>query len=293
MSLGIDPASDRAVFRQIADHLRADIESGELEPGAKLPSERALMAAYGAARGTVRQAIAQLRNEGLVEVEHGRGAFVRRRPPVRRLESDRFVRRHRQQGKVSHLAEVASEAAPEATTTVAGARAGARASVGGRGAGRRSPPDSEPEGRRLEAELIRVGPEAAPAEIACRLGLVDGETVLVRCRRYLADGAPMEIATSYVPWKIAEGTAMAEPDTGPGGLYARIEERGHLLGRFTEEVAARMPHDEERRALRLPPGTPVMTLVRTAYDQAGGAVEVCATVLAADRYVLAYDLPAQ
>lgn len=53
MSLGIDPASDRAAFRQIADRLRDEIESGELPPGAKLPSERALMDAYGTDRKSV------------------------------------------------------------------------------------------------------------------------------------------------------------------------------------------------------------------------------------------------
>ena len=49
--------------------------------------------------GTVRQAIATLRAEGLIDIEHGRGAFARRRPPVRRLAYDRFARRHRDAGK--------------------------------------------------------------------------------------------------------------------------------------------------------------------------------------------------
>ncbi len=256
MSLSIDPTSDRAVFRQIADHLRADIESGRLEPGAKLSSERQLMDTYGAARGTIREAIALLRSEGLVTVEHGRGAFARQRPPVRRLASDRFARQHRERGKAAYLAEV------------------------------------EAEGRRPEVDIIYVGPDAAPAEIADRLRLLDDKRVLVRRRRYLADRQPMEIATSYVPWTIAEGTAMVEPNPGPGGIYARIEERGHVLDHFTEEVSARMPHEEERRSLRLVPGTPVIALVRTAYDREGAPVEVCDTVLAADRYVLSYELPA-
>ncbi|MBX6389794.1 MAG: GntR family transcriptional regulator [Frankia sp.] len=255
--VGIDPASDRAAFRQIADRLRAEIESGRLAPGVKLPSERALMDIYGTARGTVREAIALLRSEGLVTVEHGRGAFVRRRPPVRRLASDRFARHHRDRGKAAYLAEL------------------------------------EAEGRRPDVQVLHVGPSPVPADIARRLGVADGATVLVRQRIYLADGEPMETATSYVPWEIAEGTAMTETDTGPGGLYARIEERGHRLGRFTEEVTARMPTDEERRTLRLVPGTPVIALVRTAYEESGLAVEVCDTVLAADRYVLMYELPAR
>jgi GntR family transcriptional regulator len=37
---------------------------------------------------------------------------------------------------------------------------------------------------------------------------------------------------------------------------------------------------------------PVIHLIRTAYDTEGRAVEVCDTVMAADAYVLAYQLPA-
>jgi len=103
MARTIDHGSDRPAYRQIADHLRAAILSGELPPGKQLPSERALMESYGAARGTVRQAIATLRAEGLIDIEHGRGAFARRRPPVRRLAYDRFARRHREAGKAAYL----------------------------------------------------------------------------------------------------------------------------------------------------------------------------------------------
>ena len=57
----IDPSADRAVFRQLADLLRGQIESGELGPGEPLPSELRLAQEYGISRTTVRQAIAQLR----------------------------------------------------------------------------------------------------------------------------------------------------------------------------------------------------------------------------------------
>ena len=65
-----------------------------------------------------------------------------------------------------------------------------------------------------------------------------------------------------------------------------------ILERFTEEVAARMPTPDEARTLSLPPGVPVFRLIRTAYDRDGRAVEVCDTIMAADAYLLAYDLPA-
>jgi GntR family transcriptional regulator len=252
---GLDPASGLPAYRQIANRLRERIASGELGPDDRLPSEAELMETYSAARATVRQAVGVLRSEGLVVAEQGRGAFVRRRPPVRRLAQDRFARRHREEGRAAFTAEM--------------------------------------EGRRPAVEVLAVEAYAPPAEVAERLGLAEDAKVLRRFRRYLDGGLPLEIATSYIPWSIAEGTPMVETNPGPGGIYARIEEQGRRLGRFTEDVTARMPTVEEAHALQLPAGTPVLHLVRTAYDTDGTAVEVCDTVMAADRHVLSYELPAR
>ncbi|RKN13305.1 GntR family transcriptional regulator [Micromonospora musae] len=64
-------------YRVIADELRQRIESGVIPPGALLPTESALTAEFRASRGTVRQAIAVLREEGLAVTEHGRGTTAR------------------------------------------------------------------------------------------------------------------------------------------------------------------------------------------------------------------------
>ncbi|WP_405429451.1 GntR family transcriptional regulator [Micromonospora sp. NBC_00617] len=64
-------------YRAIAQELRERIESGTIPPGALLPAESALTAEFRAARGTVRQAIAALREAGLVATEHGRGTYAR------------------------------------------------------------------------------------------------------------------------------------------------------------------------------------------------------------------------
>ncbi|MBY8873983.1 GntR family transcriptional regulator [Micromonospora sp. PLK6-60] len=63
-------------YRTIADELRERIESGTIPPGALLPTESALTAEFRAARGTIRQAIAALREAGLVATEHGRGTYA-------------------------------------------------------------------------------------------------------------------------------------------------------------------------------------------------------------------------
>ena len=101
----IDPASDRAVYKQIADHLRAAIGRERLQAGDQLPSEAQLMAHYGVARMTARNALRLLQDEGLITAEHGRGVYVRPRPPVRRLASDRFAQRHRKEGKAAFIIE--------------------------------------------------------------------------------------------------------------------------------------------------------------------------------------------
>ncbi|WP_238006158.1 GntR family transcriptional regulator [Dactylosporangium sp. AC04546] len=64
-------------YQRIAAELRAQIESGELAAGAKLPSESGLVALYGVARGTARQALAALQD--LTVSVQGKGRFVKPR----------------------------------------------------------------------------------------------------------------------------------------------------------------------------------------------------------------------
>jgi GntR family transcriptional regulator len=138
-------------------------------------------------------------------------------------------------------------------------------------------------------ELVEVGPVTPPPEIAERLRLQLEDQALIRRRQMYADGQPMQLATSYVPWSFAEGTRMVELDSGPGGIYSRLAEVGHRPARFTEEVATRMPTPEEARFLRLTAPEPVFKLFRTAFDEEGTPVEVCEHVMAGDRWLLAYE----
>jgi GntR family transcriptional regulator len=72
----IDHRGERPVYLQLAAILRAQIVSGELEPGRPIPSEVTLTQRYGVARGTARKAVGLLRDEGLVRFVFGRGTFV-------------------------------------------------------------------------------------------------------------------------------------------------------------------------------------------------------------------------
>ncbi|MFE1957538.1 GntR family transcriptional regulator [Streptomyces sp. NPDC059479] len=250
----LDPTSDRAVFRQIADQLREAISRGSFTEGSKLPSESELVEHFGVSRMTVRNAFSMLQSEGLVSAEHGKGVFVRPRPRVRRLASDRFARRHREKGKSAFIVE------------------------------------ADIVGSRPEVDNLEIKEERPSPDISTRLGAP--RRVLVRRRRYLLDGHPVEFAVSYLPLDLARDTPIAQPNPGPGGIYARLEELGHTLDHFEEEIRARMPSPQEIKTLQLASGVPVIHLIRTAYDTKGRAVEVCDTVMAADAYVLNYHLPA-
>ncbi len=70
----IDRAGGPPPWMQLRDILRGRITSGEL--AGRLPSERALGQQYEVAIGTVRKAVAALREEGLVYTEHGWGTFT-------------------------------------------------------------------------------------------------------------------------------------------------------------------------------------------------------------------------
>jgi GntR family transcriptional regulator len=75
--VGIDPASYEPAYVQLAGILRARIDSGDLPPGAPVPSEAALTRQFGLARETARRAVSLLRTEGLIVTIRAVGSFVR------------------------------------------------------------------------------------------------------------------------------------------------------------------------------------------------------------------------
>ncbi|MBP1851585.1 FadR/GntR family transcriptional regulator [Rhizobium halophytocola] len=79
---------------RIAAQIARDIAEGKLKPGDRLPTEHFLSKALGVSRSVVREAIAQLRNEGLVETRQGVGAFVTEpmARPIRIEQTDLYDR---------------------------------------------------------------------------------------------------------------------------------------------------------------------------------------------------------
>jgi GntR family transcriptional regulator len=241
-------------YRQIADDLRRRIAAGEFSEDGRLPTERDLIGQYSSvskAQGTIRQALAVLRDEGLIESRVGSGVYVRDWRPIVRHGLKRLS-----------------------------------AEQWGRG---NSIWDVDVDGRTVEADDVQIQRLQAPEEVARVLALDSGTPVYSRDRRYLVDRVPVLRATSYIPDDLARDTPITQMDTGPGGVYARLADTGHGPVRFQEDLRCRMPTASEAEDLGLAAATPVVELVRVAYDDSGRAVEVNRMVLDASRYVFRYE----
>jgi GntR family phosphonate transport system transcriptional regulator len=105
-----------ALWRQIAERLRAEIASGAPAPGARLPSEVVLAHRFGVNRHTLRRALEELARAGLIRISQGRGSFVAddvlEYAIGPRTRFSEWVRRHNREpsGRVLRLEEVAAEA---------------------------------------------------------------------------------------------------------------------------------------------------------------------------------------
>ncbi|MDR3080052.1 MAG: winged helix-turn-helix domain-containing protein [Streptomyces sp.] len=72
----IDPTKIAYIYMQVADYIAGQIADGTLSPGARLPGERALAEEYGVAFLTVRRAMKELRERGLVVTLPAKGTFI-------------------------------------------------------------------------------------------------------------------------------------------------------------------------------------------------------------------------
>jgi GntR family transcriptional regulator len=72
----LNPNISTPLYTQLADHFRQMIESGKMQPGDRFPSEIDLAQRYGIARITVRKAIADLVEAGLLTRRQGKGTFI-------------------------------------------------------------------------------------------------------------------------------------------------------------------------------------------------------------------------
>ncbi|WP_432090029.1 GntR family transcriptional regulator [Streptomyces sp. NRRL F-5630] len=244
----------RPKYQRIADALREAIQAGEYVPGDRLPGENDLMNTHGVARMTARQALGVLQSEGIAESRKGAGVFVRAFRPLRRRGIQRLSQQQWGSGRSIWSADT--------------------------------------ENRDLVVDQVQVTEEAAPERIGVVLDLEEEGTVCVRRRRFVLDGKPVLLATSYLPMEIVAGSAITEENTGPGGTYARLADLGFKPVHFREEIRSRMPSKDEARQFGITAGTPVILICRTAFADEGRPVEINEMTLDAASYILEYDFDA-
>ena len=254
-----DSVESQLPSRRIADAIRALITAGELAPGDQLPSERELARRFGTARNTAREAIRLLTEEALVTAQHGRGVFVREKQRMVRWGNERYSRRvYRETELTPFRLEMTRQ------------------------------------GKTPRVEVTSIERITPPFDVAERLKASPEEpSVLRRCNTYYADDEPLQVVTTYLHWADAEGTPLLQPKTGPGGIYGRLEERGHTMTSGQDEIIARIASRNEAQTLDLPPGVPVLDVLHTSLDQNGEPFEVSRFVHRADRAGLVYNFPVE
>ena len=80
--LGLERVSRPRLYEQLVEQILAYIESAQLKPGDLLPAERDLAERLGVSRATLAQALVALEGLGGIDVQHGTGALLARRPSV-------------------------------------------------------------------------------------------------------------------------------------------------------------------------------------------------------------------
>ncbi|MGH3889054.1 MAG: GntR family transcriptional regulator [Pseudonocardiaceae bacterium] len=114
------------------------------------------------------------------------------------------------------------------------------------------------------------------------------ESVLAEQYGLKLDDEPVQLADSYYPLDLVRETPIAESRKLLGGTVAALERLGLELGDFEDQVNARAATPQERQALHLADGVPVLIVTRTSYTADGRPVEVSRAMLAADRHQLTY-----
>ncbi len=241
-------------YLRIAADLRAQIVSGELPAGARLPTETALMARYGVSRTVAKNAIMVLKDEGRVEGRQGSGVYVRTIHRLTREAHSRDMRR--QPGPTSPFAR-----------------------------------DAERAGHRGNWEHDSTRGSALP-DIALRLAIEPGAPVMTTRYLFLSDDQPIQLSTSWEPLAITGGTPVELPEEGAAvGVVARMDLIGVHIDECVEKVTARPAHPAEISALQLHPRGGHVLVVERTYYAAGRPVETADIVFPGDRYELTYRYP--
>jgi GntR family transcriptional regulator len=254
------------MYRQIAEDLREQIESGGLEPGQQLRTEIELRDRYGASRNTVRDAIKWLTTLGLVETRPGQGTFV-----VRRID-------------------------PYVTTLTADPKdPGGDGVVIGTEESNRYESDVKRQKRTPSYSDPQVEIQKASSAVSNQLQLPEGSSVISRHERRYIDKTPWSLQTSFYPRGfVAQGAeGLSDADDIEGGTVKYLAETlGLRQVGYRDWITVRAPDATEAIFFNLPQDgrVGVFEIFRTAFDQTGTPMRLTVTIFPTDRNEFIVDV---
>lgn len=246
----------RSLHQRIAADLRDEIMTGDLAPGASLPSTARLKERFGASNATVQKALQLLKSERLV---------------VGRAGTAVTVREHRQL-TVRPASSMAPAAAGDTYPWLA---------------------ETAKSGGKARSTLLAVAETTPPADVAAALRLPADGTAFLRHQVLTLDGVPVELVHAYYPPHIARGTPLAENRRIKGGTPTLLTALGHPPRLSVDHVSARIPTQEQYEALQLPGALPVLRTLRVVYGADEQPVEVTVMAKAGHLYELRYEFTPQ
>lgn len=249
---GAEHRDHRSLHERIAADLRDEIMSGDLAPGAKVPSTVRLKERFDASSATIQKALQLLKDEGLVVGRAGAAVTVREH-------------RQRTMRPAAYMAPVGS------------------------GERFRWLTEAEKHGGPARSRLLDVAEVVPPADVRGLLGLADDETAVLRRQILTIADEPVELVASYYPVDIARGTAVAENRKIRGGTPTLLAEMGFPPRVSVDRVSARIPTQEQAAALELPGNLPVLRTLRVVYTDGERPIEVTVMVKAGHLYELQYE----
>lgn len=248
------------MYREIADQLRWQIDSGEFQAGKQLPTEQDLQKLYNASRNTIRDAIKQLATLGLVETRPGQGTFV-----VPKI--DPFV------------------------TTLTGDPSEGRG--GGEGASYAS--EVKQQDRKPSVSSVQVEIQEASEDVAGGLWVLVGTEVISRHLKRFIDGTPWSLETSFYPGEFADRGAdrlRRARDIEMGTVQYLRDTIGVQQVGLRDWIVVRAPDPTEMDFFKLPLDgrVAVVEIFRTAFDGNGQPMRLTVTVFRADRNQFVADV---
>jgi DNA-binding GntR family transcriptional regulator len=143
--------------------------------------------------------------------------------------------------------------------------------------------DAARQGKAGSQTLLGVERGRMSQEVRDRLELDDTAAAVVRRRLILADGQPVELADSYYPANLVDGTPIAGNAKIKGGAVRVLVGLGHGIDTADEQITARRPDPEEADLLGIPADEPLIVLARVSRDTAGTPVEYAVNRMVAAR----------